>query len=198
MKYAAYCSILSILCFENVFGFGTPLIEQQKYRFDMRTFLPTAVRSYSSQLQESTSSNYESLFEEISESIDSEELQTWMIRDMGRRRAELLFLGWLGRAYCFAPILFRTFFKSVFLLEPYTDEEDVLFRRFINARSEMDKNITMIECVVKESSVVPRGAPIRLRLEINEDISNDISGSNKKESSMITFHRRRWLLLVVI
>lgn len=80
------------------------------------------------------------------------ELQAWMRRDIGRRRAELVLLGWLGRAWLAVPALFEALAPAVFRLEPYEDEELVY------------ETSTTVECVLKESSVVGRGVPIRFRL----------------------------------
>jgi len=80
------------------------------------------------------------------------ELQAWMRRDIGRRRAELVLLGWLGRAWLAVPDLFEALAPAVFRLERYEDEALAY------------ETTTAVECVLKESSVVGRGVPIRLRL----------------------------------
>lgn len=76
--------------------------------------------------------------------------------DIARRYAELFALGWLGRAYAFAPPLFEKLLPRVFCLEPY-DDDGAAF-----AFAERDDG--SVDVVLKESSVVARGIPFHLRL----------------------------------
>ncbi|KAJ1460483.1 hypothetical protein M885DRAFT_559597 [Pelagophyceae sp. CCMP2097] len=97
-----------------------------------------------------------SVFDELAGMRDVE-LQEYLRRDVGRRRAELIALGWLGRAYRAAPQLFEFLAPAVFKLDVY-DGEDLYYNSPGAPRT--------AEVVLKESSVVGRGVPLRLRLGI--------------------------------
>lgn len=88
------------------------------------------------------------------------EAQAWLVRDMGRRRAELIALGWLGRAYLAAPGLLALISPSAFDLSVYEDG------RGVGALEQLawETRGGGCECVLAETSVVPRGVPLRLRL----------------------------------
>lgn len=74
--------------------------------------------------------------------LGNPEMQAMLRRDIGRRYAELLALGWLGRAYNAAPALFDKL--GVFRLESI--------------------GVDGSTCTLKESSIVKRGVPIRVTL----------------------------------
>jgi hypothetical protein len=82
----------------------------------------------------------------------------WLRADIARRYGELFALGWLGRAYLFAPPVFEAAFPAVFRLESYEDGTAV----------QVDED-GAIDVTLRESSVVQRGIPFRLRLETADD-----------------------------
>lgn len=86
--------------------------------------------------------------------VSPKELQMMFRADIARRHDELVVLGWLGRLYLAAPFLFRSFLPGVFRLESYSNTSDY----------KEDKGC--VEVTLKESSVVKRGIPFKLRLEM--------------------------------
>ena len=84
---------------------------------------------------------------------------SYLRADIARRSNELFALGWLGRAYLAAPAIIQVALPSVFQLEPYEDED----------ASSSDGNI--MDVTLRESSVVGRGIPFRLRLELDGEES---------------------------
>lgn len=90
-------------------------------------------------------------------------VQSSLQADILRRSSELMALGWMGRAYLVAPWLFDRWFPAVFCLEPY-DAADAAARTY---RVEDDE--TLIECTLRESSVIARGIPFRLQIRTSED-----------------------------
>jgi len=85
------------------------------------------------------------------------ELQAMLREDIQRRLSELILLGWLGRAFLAVPFLFARFAPSVFHLDLYEGEGELCV--FTSDTS------GAIECTLRESSVVSRGIPVRLRIE---------------------------------
>ena len=108
------------------------------------------------------------MFPELKGIIHPNELQKWMIRDLNRRRSELLVIGWLGRVFLMVPNIIRIFLPTLFIFDYYKDEADILCRKFENGNENntREDDQIMVECVVKESTVVKRGIPIRLRLSM--------------------------------
>lgn len=87
--------------------------------------------------------------------------------DIKRRYDELIVLGWLGRAFLVAPIVFRTFLPDVFQLVTYEN----------SGSFELGEGV--FECTLKEYSVVKRGVPFRLRLKM------DIHGTTVKGAELL-------------
>mmetsp|Transcript_14616 Transcript_14616/g.37087 ORF Transcript_14616/g.37087 Transcript_14616/m.37087 type:complete len:307 (+) Transcript_14616:875-1795(+) len=101
-----------------------------------------------------------SLFGGALDALSESEAQKWLMRDIGRRRRELVALGWLARAYrCFPWALER---MSLFRLEGYQEDTDMATLWHIRADG-------CVECTVRESSVVARGVPLRLQLRFAHD-----------------------------
>jgi hypothetical protein len=80
-------------------------------------------------------------------------LQDWLREDILRRSKELIALGWLGRAYITAPIVFNKVFPTLFRLQSYNDTA---------LSTILPDGKTVIDCTLKESSILSRGIPIRL------------------------------------
>jgi hypothetical protein len=98
------------------------------------------------------------VFDELSH-LEPSEVQEWLVRDIGRRRAELVALGWLGRAYLAVPALFQLLAPRVFELQLYEAHGDSgRLEELVYATDET------VDCVLAEGSVVQRGVPLRLRL----------------------------------
>ncbi|CAK0874884.1 unnamed protein product [Prorocentrum cordatum] len=85
------------------------------------------------------------------------ELQAMLRRDIRRRLSELLVLGWLGRLYLLAPWVFRALFPRLFQFGLYEGEQ-LCFERD-----------GLVECTLRESSVVARGVPFTFRLRLGGD-----------------------------
>ena len=101
--------------------------------------------------------------------------QEFLRADIGRRLSECLAIGWLGRVYSAAPIFVEAFFPAVFSLSLYDDQVCTLSQR--------RGSTAVVECTLKESSVVARGIPLRLRLEVN--LVSNSSDSDEDGSSVI-------------
>jgi len=111
--------------------------------------------------------------------------------DIGRRLSECLAIGWLGRAYAFAPGLFESFLPDVFALTAYSDQPAIEVAR--------GDGTLLVDWTLKESSVVARGVPLRLQLEaVRSDdgdlaladatllaIGCDLTASNLAEASVV-------------
>jgi hypothetical protein len=87
------------------------------------------------------------------------ELQALLRADIQRRLDELLALSWLGRAYAAAPWLVRWVAPSAFALQQYQGEDQLC----CEYRGEGGRGA--VECTLRESSVVARGIPFRLRVD---------------------------------
>ena len=83
---------------------------------------------------------------------------SYLRADIARRSNELFALGWLGRAYLAAPAIIQFALPSVFQLEPYENED-------------ASSSNSFVDVTLRESSVVGRGIPFRLRLELDGDES---------------------------
>jgi hypothetical protein len=106
-------------------------------------------------------------------------VQAFCRRDIGRRHAELIALGWLGRGWLTAPWLFGALFPAVFRFEPYVDTDAasrVRCQRTFSADG--NENLT-IECTLKECSLVSRGVAFNLRLRSSP--SSTSTGANLRE-----------------
>lgn len=77
--------------------------------------------------------------------------------DIARRYSELFAIGWLGRAYLVAPAFVGSLLPTLFCLEPYDESSSCVVR-----------GDGSIDVTLKESSVVSRGIPFRLRLETSD------------------------------
>jgi hypothetical protein len=106
----------------------------------------------------------EPLFDELA-GLDAAELSTWLMRDIGRRRAELIALGWLGRIFLLVesvvPGALAVFWPRLWVLKPYEGEGDSLA---YETRADGARAHSTLEIVLAETSVVPRGVPLRLRI----------------------------------
>ena len=85
---------------------------------------------------------------------------SYLRADIARRSNELFALGWLGRAYLAAPAIIQFALPSVFQLEPYENEDA------------SSSDINVVDVTLRESSVVGRGIPFRLRLELDGEESS--------------------------
>mmetsp|Transcript_17986 Transcript_17986/g.46607 ORF Transcript_17986/g.46607 Transcript_17986/m.46607 type:complete len:313 (-) Transcript_17986:53-991(-) len=88
-------------------------------------------------------------------------LQRMLATDIGRRNQELTALAWLGRAYLAVPFIFDALFPAVFNLDIYDDD--------VSLRYEGGPRDGIVECTLKESSVVARGIPLRLRFSLSDE-----------------------------
>jgi hypothetical protein len=86
-------------------------------------------------------------------------LQNWLREDILRRSKELIALGWLGRAYITAPVIFNKVFPSLFRLQSYNDTA---------LSTKLPDGKTIVDCTLKESSILARGIPIRLLFLMND------------------------------
>ena len=77
--------------------------------------------------------------------------------DIGRRLTECVAIGWLARAYEMVPF-FPRIFPAVFRLAAYDDQPFT-----------WSGDRSSITCTLKESSVVARGVPLRLRLNVRQE-----------------------------
>ena len=91
--------------------------------------------------------------------------QDFLRTDIGRRFSELTALGWLGRAYLTAPQIFELFAPQIFRLEAY------------DADVPNDLGDLIFECTLKESSIVGRGIPFCLRLEMEREEPTSIAAA---------------------
>lgn len=89
-------------------------------------------------------------------------LQDYLRSDILRRSKELIALGWLGRAYTTVPIVFNSFLPSLFRLQSYNDES-------LCTSIPIPRGGMIVDCTLKESSIISRGIPIRLRLFMDND-----------------------------
>ena len=86
--------------------------------------------------------------------IPPEELGRWCRVDIGRRRSELVAVGWLGRAYRVAPQIFDAALPDMFRFAAYDD-----------GRKWLRRGDGTVACAVRfGETVVPRGVPLSLRL----------------------------------
>ena len=81
--------------------------------------------------------------------------QAYLRADIARRYGELFALGWLGRAFLFAPPIFEKLLPAVYNFEAFD----------IGARAVPDG----VEVTLRESSIVQRGIPFKLRLQVKDD-----------------------------
>lgn len=86
-------------------------------------------------------------------------LQNWLREDILRRSKELIALGWLGRAYITAPVIFNKVFPTLFRLQSYNDTA---------LSTKLPDGKTIVDCTLKESSILARGIPIRLLFLMND------------------------------
>ena len=96
-------------------------------------------------------------FGDLKQSADTD-IESMLRADIGRRRSELILLGWLGRAYLLAPLICRFLSPKLFVLSSY-EASAVPCYRFKQA----------LEVTLKESSIVGRGIPFRLRFDMDKD-----------------------------
>ena len=83
--------------------------------------------------------------------------QEYLRADIARRYNELFALGWLGRAYLLSPPLVQRILPSVFQFEPYDGAAACVERG------------GCLEITLKESSVVGRGIPFRIRMDMKDE-----------------------------
>ena len=96
--------------------------------------------------------------------------QDMLRADIGRRLAECLAIGWLGRGYALLPALFDAVLPNVFCLSAYSDQPCV--------RSERPDGSTLVEVTLKESSVT-EAVGMQLRaLELLDFVSRELLGFN--------------------
>ena len=79
--------------------------------------------------------------------------------DIGRRLSECLAIGWLGRAYAASPGIMNVLFPAVFALSFYGDQQPCYIRGLTNST-------VMVDVTLREASVVARGIPLQLRLDV--------------------------------
>lgn len=85
-------------------------------------------------------------------------LQDWLRSDILRRSKELMALAWLGRIYVTTPIIFNVFFPSLFQFKLYNNQS-----LLTTPLPHLSDGHFMVDCTLKESSIISRGIPIRLR-----------------------------------
>ena len=89
--------------------------------------------------------------------VPAAEIQNIFQTDILRRCNELILLGWLGRAYLAAPVVFDCIWPSLFSLSTYN----------VSAAACYEQQTGHMDVVLRESSVGgPKGIPMRLALEV--------------------------------
>ncbi|KAL3921963.1 MAG: hypothetical protein SGPRY_004725 [Prymnesium sp.] len=87
--------------------------------------------------------------------LPAPQLQTALRTDVMRRQAELMLLGWAGRAYLAAPFAVERIAPSLFQLQAYNQSAAACFER-----------PGKVDCTLREASVGGvKGIPFRLELE---------------------------------
>jgi hypothetical protein len=84
-------------------------------------------------------------FSDLDFNLEPSVLQDYLRNDILRRGNELIALGWLGRGYVAAPIIFNNFFR----LQSYSNDTAIC--------QSLPGGGMMIECTLKESSIIARG-----------------------------------------
>lgn len=102
--------------------------------------------------------------------LPAAELQALLRADIQRRLDELFALSWLGRAYAAAPWLVGRVAPSAFALEQY-EGEDLLCCEYRGEGGRGGAELTL-----RESSVVARGVPFRLRVDGSNTAGEGVTG----------------------
>ena len=87
--------------------------------------------------------------------VSREQMQGMMRRDIQRRYDELTALGWLGRVWLAAPLVFDVLWPNLFKLDAFEPAVAPCYRR----------DDGRMLCTLKESSVLARGIPFHFVLE---------------------------------
>jgi len=90
--------------------------------------------------------------------LPEDKIQEMCRLDIRRRQKELIALGWLGRGFLAAPWLFRAFFPTLFQFDVYGDSD--------SASTSVELSEGVVDCTLKEASIVTRGIPLKLRLSL--------------------------------